>query len=337
MGDIILATPLFDTLHASFPSAVIDLVLNERLALLFEGHPSLHHIYTFTDEERHHTFIYLRKVWHIVHQMHYDVIIDMRSTVNTQVFALFSPFSSFRIGIRKSYTRFTSNYLIPACGKGSMVAHNIAMAEPLSRIGQLKFHHRLTLPISNKELLDMHDYLVKMGINFSCPVILIGVTAKLAFKMWKEERMLCIINRFLQKYSDAQLIFNYAPGQEEINARRIYSKLDDRGRVFIDIKASGPRELYALSHYIDLYLGNEGGARHIVHAAGKPSFVICSPGSFKSTWIPDDEIPAEGVAAADITDISNMSPEQQYDSISVDYVWKKLVVFIDKYIEKAKV
>lgn len=65
--------------------------------------------------------------------------------------------------------------------------------------------------------------------------------------------------------------------------------------------------------------------------------MICSPGSFKSTWIPDDEIPAEGVAAADITDISNMSPEQQYDSISVDYVWKKLVVFIDKYIEKAKV
>ena len=73
--------------------------------------------------------------------------------------------------------------------------------------------------------------------------------------MWNEERMLCIINRFLPKYSDAQLIFHYAPGQEEINDRRIYSKLDDRGRVFIDIKARGPRELYALSHYIDLPVG----------------------------------------------------------------------------------
>lgn len=334
MGDTIMATPLFDTLHASFPSAKIDLVLNERIAPLFEGHPSLHCIYTFTEEERHHIFTYLRKVWYIVHKMHYDVIIDMRSTVNTQIFALFSPFTPYRIGVRKSYTRLTSNYLIRACGRESMVMHNLAMAEPLSQIGLLLFHHRLTLPLSNQELFDMRDYLAKMGINFNSPIILMGVTAKLAFKVWKEERMINIIDRFLEKYTAAQLIFNYAPGKEEMNARRIYRKLKNNSRVFIDIKAESPRELYALSHYVDLYFGNEGGARHIVHAAGKPSFVICAPGSFKSTWIPSDEIPAEGVSAADITDVTNMSEEQQYDCITSDYVWEKLVLFMNHIFQE---
>src|SRR3712207_9346447 len=46
----------------SFPDAQIDFVLNERLARLFEGHPSLSRVITFTDDERHHVLTYLRKV-----------------------------------------------------------------------------------------------------------------------------------------------------------------------------------------------------------------------------------------------------------------------------------
>src|SRR3712207_1688287 len=62
MGDAILATSLLNTLRDSFPDAQIDFVLNERLARLFEGHPSLSRVITFTDDERHHVLTYLRKV-----------------------------------------------------------------------------------------------------------------------------------------------------------------------------------------------------------------------------------------------------------------------------------
>ena len=44
MGDAILATSLLNTLHKSFPEAKIDFVLNQRIAPLFEGHPSVNHI-----------------------------------------------------------------------------------------------------------------------------------------------------------------------------------------------------------------------------------------------------------------------------------------------------
>src|SRR3712207_8019300 len=62
MGDAILGTSLLNTLRDSFPDAQIDFVLNERLARLFEGHPSLSRVITFTDDERHHVLTYLRKV-----------------------------------------------------------------------------------------------------------------------------------------------------------------------------------------------------------------------------------------------------------------------------------
>ena len=62
MGDAILATPLLSTLRENFPDAEIDFVLNARRAPLFEGHPAISNIITFTDEERHSFFTYLKKV-----------------------------------------------------------------------------------------------------------------------------------------------------------------------------------------------------------------------------------------------------------------------------------
>lgn len=64
------------------------------------------------------------------------------------------------------------------------------------------------------------------------------------------------------------------------------------------------------------YFGNEGGARHIVHAMGRPSLVVCSPGASKTTWLPQDtDIVARGVDAP------------SYDLITVDRVWAELEQF----------
>ena len=53
MGDAIVATPLLSSLRQTFPEAQIHFVLNDRIAPLFEGHPAIDRIITFTNEERH--------------------------------------------------------------------------------------------------------------------------------------------------------------------------------------------------------------------------------------------------------------------------------------------
>ena len=133
MGDAILATPLLNTIRQSFPDAEIDFVLNEKIAPLFEGHPAIHRIISFNDTERHKILLYINKVWKTVHQTRYDVVIDMRSTVNTMLFALFSLHSRFRIGIRKPYTWGVFNHRYEGCEEDeSMIDHNLKLAEPLS-------------------------------------------------------------------------------------------------------------------------------------------------------------------------------------------------------------
>ena len=317
MGDAILATPLLSTLKQTFPDAEIGFVLNERIAPLFEGHPALSHIISFTDKERHGFFSYINKVWRTVHHgPRYDVIIDMRSTVNTMLFALFSPFTKYRIGIRKPYTWGVFNYRFEACEDNeSMIDHNLKLATPLTSHPSPLTPH-LSLNITEQEKQDFRQYMAAQGIDFSRPVMLVGVTAKLAHKTWPEDRMTQVLHLFIETSPQWQLIFNYAPGQEAENARRIYSNLSSTSNIFLNIEAKSPRQLAAMAANCTAYFGNEGGARHIVHAMGKPSLVICSPFASKTTWLPQNtDVLALGIDA------------ESYDLITVDKVWSELQSF----------
>ena len=331
MGDAILATSLLNTLRHNFPEAQIHFVLNEKIAPLFQGRPSIDKIITFAEEERHNFVHYLKRVWEIVHHTHYDVIIDMRSTANTMLFARFSPHTPYRIGVKKSYTRLAFNHMIPPCGKKSMVEHDVSFSSPLNAIKPIEPVKEFSLHITEEEKEAFGAYLRQQGINLKKPIMLANVTAKLASKVWDEDRMVWVLQQFMQEYPNYQIIFNYAPGQEAENALRVYKKLGCPLKVFIDVQARSSRELVAMGYYISLFFGNEGGARHIMHATGCPSFVICAPANSKTVWIPQNSIPAEGISPADLAtsaELAKMNNEQQYALISQEEVWNRLKDFI---------
>ena len=67
VGDSVLATALCRSLRQSFPQAQIDYVLNENIAVLYENHPDIDRVITFSDRENHHLPTYIRKVRHEVY------------------------------------------------------------------------------------------------------------------------------------------------------------------------------------------------------------------------------------------------------------------------------
>ena len=339
MGDAILSTALLNTLRHNFPDAQIHFVLNERIAPLFKGHPSVDRFITFTDDERHHALNYIRKVWRIVHETHYDIIIDMRSTANTMLFSLFSPSSKFRIGMDKGYTKLVFNHTIAPCANQySMVEYDTRYTLPLQSFGPIEPVYAFNLHITDEERQSFGAYLTSQGIDLSRPVMLANVTAKLASKVWMEDRMVWVLSRFVEQYPDYQIIFNYAPGQEEENARRMYAQMGKPQQVFIDVQAHSSRELVAMSSYMTLFFGNEGGARHIAQAAGCPSLAICAPENSKKVWIPQTQILAEGISPVDtlaahqLTEqaYQQLSREEKYSLLTQEYVWSRLQSFMQK-------
>ena len=312
LGDAVLTTPLLNTLRKNFPQAQIDFVVNDNLAPLFAGHPSIDHVITFTKEERSHTLTYLKKVWRIMHENRYDVIIDKRSTFNTIPFALFSLHSAVRVALKKPYTWLLYNYRVGPVGDQPMVDHILEHLKPLERIRNISYDRSITLAVTAQEQADFRTYLQQQGLDLQRPVVLVGVTAKLEDKTWPKERMTEVLRRFITRFPQVQLIFNYAPGREEQNARDIFRLLGSPSSVFIDVQAQSSRQLAVMSTCINFYFGNEGGARHIVHAMGKPSLVVCSPFAKPHVWIPQDSIPAVGITNAEAT---------------TDHVWQTLERF----------
>lgn len=326
IGDSILAAAMCSSLKQSFPDSEIHIVLNERIAPIFNNHPDIDKVITFSNEENKNFFKYIRKIINVVNATKYDVIIDMRSTIRTLLFSLFSLRTPIRIGKKKYYTFLLNRRIEPATGYSSMVQDNQKFIDSLRDICNIIRTHDFRLYVSKEEKEQFRNYMKNCGIDFNRPVILTGVTTKIIEKRWNPDYMKEIIKR-LMKIKDAQIIFNYAPGREEEECHRLYEELGRPENIKIGIKACSIRELMALVANSTFYFGNEGGTRHLVQALGIPSFAIFSPGAAKFKWLPKNSTPADGIDVTDVTsneERQELSREAQYNLITPDLVWKRL-------------
>lgn len=336
IGDSVLTLALCNSLKKSFKDSEIHLVLNKSIAPLFENHPSIDKIISF-DKSETSSFPYLRKVWNTVHETKYDVIIDMRSTLKTSFFSLFSLHSKYRIGRKKWYTKFIHKYRLDMkkdSHKLDMVGLNLKLISPLENEYLIEYDRNFRLEITEQEKQSIKDYLQKSGVDLDRPILLAAVASKLSHKMWNIDRMGAVLQRVMDSY-DVQIIFNYVPGHEEEIARDLYKSLNKNSKIFIDIQTKSLRELAALSSFCSFFFGNESGNRHIAHAMGVPSFSIVSPGIDKHTWLPLNNIEAKGLSIIDIenTHKDKMSHQELYNLITVDLVWAELKPMLDRYLK----
>lgn len=334
MGDAILGTALLNAIKRNFPDAEVHYVLNSNIAKLFEGHECIDKIISFTPEERKSSWKYLKKVRSLMKHERYDAIIDMRSTLNTLPFTLFSLRSKYRIGLDKSYTKTLFNYRFPKCRDMYMGDHNTRLLSPLANGKDLDLKPCISLNVTDEEVARYREYMLGMGIDFSKPVMLCGVVAKDDDKNWNSDRMAEVLQKVRDEYPTLQMVFNYAPGREEEKARAIYQQMGAPDNVFIDMQAKSMRELMCLAKMSTLYFGNEGGARHIVEAMGTPSLVIGSPGISKGVWIKESDT-ASCITVSDID--PDYDPEitdyaEAYNKITVSEVWHRLLPFLQNHL-----
>jgi heptosyltransferase-2 len=269
-----------------------------------------------------------------MHENSYDVIIDMRSTLKTSFFSLFSLHTPFRIGRKKWYTvslnyRMNFKNVLPEIDR---VRSNLMLLYPLENKYSIKYDKDFSLDILESERTAFKNHMLQNGIDFSRPIILAAVSAKLLKKMWNPDRMAAIISKILDNY-DVQIILNYVSGHEEKVARDIYKKLDCNKNIFMNINAGSLRELSVLCSFCTLFFGNEGGTRHIAHSQGIPSFCIVSPDIMKSIWLPKNDVEAIGISVDDLcskTELKKLTYQQKYDLITVDAVWEQLNSMLKK-------
>lgn len=334
IGDAILSTALCSTLKRTFPGAELHFVVNKGIAPLFEGHPDIDKVIAFEKHELKPLPTYLKRVKEIVTETRYDIIIDMRSTLNSLMFAALSHHTPFRIGGKKPYSPlFLTDSIDFYSSKidGDMVKRNLLLTKPLEKIAPVKRVTDFSIHVGEEERLKFRTRMEAEGVDFSRPVMLAGVTTKIASKCWDKSYMVETLRRFIAEHGEWQLIFNYAPGVEESDAREMFRELGSPSNVMIDIKASSLRELAAMTTNCDLYFGNEGGARHLAQALGVPSLAIFSPIASPGVWLPPTSTPAEGISIEDYPEAAEIDDmEHKFHLIKPDDVYRRLVTMISK-------
>lgn len=339
VGDSVISSSLCSTLKQSIPDSEIHYILNENIAPLFQHHPDIDKIITFSTQDMRHTLQYIKKVRKIMKEEQYDIIIDTRSTVKTSLFSIFSLKSKYRIGRRKSYNHFFHNFRVDNRYKGDKdnVQLTLSLLEPLKKEFSINPKPDFRLYYTEKELAEYKSYMESKGIDFSKPVIVCAVTARLEYKVWSKDKIREISQRIIDKY-DAQLIFNYGDKKEKEASKELHKSLNNNKSIFTNIEANDLRKLVAMLANSSFFFGNEGGTRHISQALDIPSFAIYPPNIPLNNWLPNKSDRFQGIELADIDPQaainSNLSYQQKLDLIDVESVWKRLDKMLENYLNK---
>ncbi|MDR2915658.1 MAG: glycosyltransferase family 9 protein [Tannerella sp.] len=335
VGDAVLSGVICTSLRRSFPTATIDYVLNAEIAPLFENHPDVDRIISFTKDEMGHWSIYLKKVWHIMCSARYDLIVDTRATVKTLWFSLFSIRTPYRIGWKKSYNLFLHNYRVMLSVDSDQVSCLLSLLRPLEKRFQMTYEPNFTLFVTPEERAAFRVKMENAGINFSKPVIVCAVATRIPHKNWNVEKMRQVLERIIEHY-DAQLIFNFAGVTEEELAVQLYCCMNHHPQVHTNVRADNLRELAALISLSDFFFGNEGGPRHISQAFRIPSFAIYPPSVSKRRWLPGMCERYRGIELADISgekvNNPNLNFASKFDLLTVDHVWEELNPMLAQYL-----
>ena len=328
LGDSILSSSLCTSIKRSIPNSEIHYVLNEHIAPVFENHPDVDKVITFSDEENKKIWIHIKKIWKTVRQEKYDIIIDTRATTKTTLFSAFSLRTKYRIGRKKSYTRFFHNYRIDNLPDNiqDTVSLTLKLIEPLEKEYLVRKYSDFYLAVDPIEKDDFRKKMELIGVDFSKSLILCTVTTRRLEKCWDIDKMRDVIQLVVDNYKDIQLIFNYGNEVEKKAAIDMCSQITNNKLIFTNIEAENVKDLAAMLSNCDFYFGNEGGARHIAQALNIPSFAIFSPHARKATWLPSPSENNQGIEAEDVMEDTSLSltNNEKFDLISVEDVWNKL-------------
>ena len=88
IGDVILATPVIEALHAAYPQASIDFLLRKGNEGLLDGHPLLSEVVIW--DKKAGKYAQMRRIIKHIRAKKYDVVINLQRFMSTGIFTVLS-------------------------------------------------------------------------------------------------------------------------------------------------------------------------------------------------------------------------------------------------------
>ena len=341
IGDSLLSLPVIRSIKESCPQAVIDYLVYEHIACLFEHEQSIRKVQVISNAEKKNPLMYLQKLLKLRAEK-YDVVIDLLAVPATVIISKFTG-ARHIIGFDKGKKR-ADLYTHPV----KHVPHVSSTRQKLSLLKRMpvsinKVNTDITLSFTDEECARIKKRMLDAGLDFSRPIVLFSCIARVVHKLWPESNYVELINK-VQEVTGAQVLLAWGGEKERQQVAKIAGQLTNKNDVFYNVKSNTIRELAVIAKHCSMYIGNDSGPRHIAEAAGIPTFTIFSPSYSKQVWIPTLNDKHQAIDLQDVLKIDwcdyllnleeyNQNSSKYFGLFTPGVVYTKLAPMLGKFVK----
>jgi ADP-heptose:LPS heptosyltransferase len=275
MGDIILTTPLLQTLRTRYPSAHIGYLAESPYHTLLQPHPCVDSLYVLDRRAQSSQFALIRQL----RRRKWDLAIDLFGNPRSALLTFLSG-AAMRIGGDFRGRRMYYTHRIKDDGRRkTAIQFHMQYLLPLNLAGIPSTPH---IQVTEDERAWARGYLAGLGYSHARPIIGVHAGATWPAKKWQAHKFAELAAK-LHKEQVGQILFTMGPGEEELVTRvRQQSGLEVPLPQQLSL-----RPLAAVLEQCAAFVANDCGPMHLAPAVGTPVVGIFGPGE-PDIWFPYD-------------------------------------------------
>ena len=274
IGDIILTTPLIETLKFNFPDAKIYYLAEKEASKLLIGNPYLSGIipldYEITKLEYLTFILNLRK-------NKFDVVIDLFGNPRSAVLTFLSGAKIKIGGAYKSRTKFYNKIVNENQKINDQIERHLLFA---SCFNIKQNFTRTRIYINDEERVEALNILKNMKIKINKPIVGLYAGATWPAKKWFPEKFASLADKIKIELGSQVLFFRSQEDTELINSIKEKSLCHHSYLYNYDIRTTA-----ALLTFVNVFVSNDCGLMHLAPAVGTKTIGLFGPGEDKM-WFP---------------------------------------------------
>ena len=263
-GDVLLITPVIESLHARYPNAKIDLLLYKDTKAILAADPHVNQFYLV--EKKVGLLKTIKNYCSLRSQLknnHYDVVINLSD--QWSIALLIASLGHQSISFKRGKPRWDKLFTQVTAAEGThVVEQNLSILKGLGfSNSELKKEMQLNFRDS-----DYQELLVRSPELPSQRYVVIQPTSRQAFKCWDDDKFAQVINHLHQKGLCVYL--TCGPAQEELLQVQHIASLCETSPNLIFAGKTTFLQLAALLSHATLYIGVDSAPMHMAAALNKP-------------------------------------------------------------------
>jgi heptosyltransferase III len=314
IGDTILLTPMLRQLKQLYPEATLDVVCEDRNAPILAHNPNVEQLLRLPRKANAWEFL---RFADRLRRAKYDLVVDSQSMPKTALLTRLTC-GKTRLGFKNRWLRNRLCYTAP------FVKNRLQY----TAVSNLQLLQDPCVDLSDEKLDVFADTESEktaastMRLALGEPVIAVNPAARFVERQWTLDGYAAIADRL----SDAgyRIMVLYGPGERDI-ANQVAQRM--KRTCLIDYTMPNLLELRCILSKCVMYIGNDGGTKHLAIAAGIPTVTVFghSPDPWTPWANPRHRVVASALSGTSIRACGEVvGHADSVSAIPTEHVWRQI-------------